>query len=128
MIFEYLIKPKPNQMKRLSFIFIFLVLLLSCEKKDNTCNCDNPLEELSWLKELKVSFTNCSCQISIIQATYQKQTVFYPIMNDPLCNSYQIIVLYDCSGTTIKTYTLTDHTFGDEVTGRKTIYTCKTKK
>jgi hypothetical protein len=115
-------------MKKLSFIFVFLVLLLSCEKKDNTCNCDNPLEELSWLKELKASFTNCSCQISIIQATYQKQTVFYPIMNDPLCNSYQVIVLYDCSGTTIKTYTLTDQTFGDEVTGQKTIYTCKTKK
>jgi len=121
-------KPKPDHMKKLSFIFVFLVFLLSCEKKDNTCNCDKPLEELSWLQELKASFTNCSCQISIIQATYQKKTVFYPIMNDPLCNSYQVIVLYDCCGTTIKTYTLTDQTFGDEVTERKTIYTCKNKK
>jgi hypothetical protein len=114
-------------MKKLSFILVFLVLLLSCEKKDKTCNCDNPTEELPWLKELKASFTNCSCQISIIQATYQKQTVYYHIMNDPLCNSYQVIVLYDCTGTSIKTYTLTDQTFGDEVTERKTIYTCKTK-
>ena len=115
-------------MKKLSFVLILLVLLLSCEKKDTTCNCDNPLEELSWLKELKGSITNCSCQVSIIQATYQKQTVFYPIMNDPLCNSYQVIALYDCTGSTIKSYSLTDQTFGDEVTERKTIYTCKNKK
>ena len=115
-------------MTKLSFIFLFLILLLSCEKKENTCNCDNPLEELSWLKELKASFTNCSCQKSIIQATYQKQTVFYLIMNDPLCNSYQEIALCDCYGTIIKTFLLTDQTFGDEVTGQKTIYTCEIKE
>ena len=122
-----LIRPKPDQMKKLSFIFLFLILFLSCEKKENTCNCDNPLEDLAWLKELKAGFVNCSCQVSIIQATYHKQTVFYSIMNDPLCNSYELINIIDCSGTAVKTYTLTDQTFNDEVTGRKTIYTCKTK-
>ena len=58
------IRPKPNQMKKLSLVLILLVLLLSCEKKDTTCNCDNPLEELSWLKELRV-------QLQIAPAKFQ---------------------------------------------------------
>jgi hypothetical protein len=49
-------------------------------------------------------------------------------MNDPLCNSYQQINLFDCSGNTLKTYTTTDQDFGTEVTNQKIIYTCKTKK
>ena len=95
---------------------------------DKVCNCNNPLEDLPWLKELKASFSNCTCQISIIQATYSKQTVFYPIMNDPLCNSFQQINLFDCSGNTLKTYTTTDQAFSSEVTNQKILYTCKTTK
>ena len=71
----YFIRPKPNQMKKLSFIIFSLVLLLSCEKNDNTCNCNDPLKDLSWLKDIQTSFTNCSCEMSIIQATYNNQTV-----------------------------------------------------
>ena len=115
-------------MKKNFLIFAIFILLLGCEKVDKVCNCNNPLEDLPWLKELKASFTNCTCQISIIQATYSKQTVFYPIMNDQLCNSYQQINLFDCSGNTLKTYTTTDQAFGSEVTNQKVIYTCKTKK
>ena len=121
-------KPNPVIMKKIFLIFVTFILILSCEKNDKVCNCNNPLEDLPWLKELKASFTNCTCQISIIQATYSKQTVFYPIMNDPLCNSYQQINLFDCSGNTLKTYTTTDQAFGSEVTNQKVIYTCKTKK
>jgi hypothetical protein len=65
--------------------------------------------------------------MSIVQATYSKQTVFYPIMNDPLCNSYQQINLLDCSGKILKTYTMSDQAFGSEVTNQKILYTCKTK-
>ncbi len=115
-------------MKKSLLIFAIFILILSCEKADKICNCNNPLEDLPWLKELKDSFTNCTCQISIIQATYIKQTVFYQINNDPLCNSFQQINLFDCSGNTLKTYTTIDQTFSSEVTNQKIIYTCKTKK
>lgn len=66
--------------------------------------------------------------MSIFQATYNKQTVFYYIMNDPLCNGYQQINLFDCSGNALKTYNLTDQAFDNEVTNKKVIYICKTNK
>lgn len=115
-------------MKKLIPIFAAIALVMSCEKHDNTCGCDDPLVELAWLNELKSSFTNCSCQIAIFQAIYNKQTVFYPIMNDPFCNSYGPIVLFDCNGNSLKVYEppLGD-TFSNEVTDRKELYTCKTK-
>lgn len=114
-------------MKRTSLILLILILITSCDKDDKTCGCSNPLEELPWLKELKASYTNCTCRMSIIQATYNKQTVFYPVMNDELCDGIQQIVLFDCSGDSLKIYTPTDQTFGNEVIDRKVIYTCKTK-
>ena len=115
-------------MKRIFLISAFLILILSCEKADRICNCNNPIADLPWLRDLKASFTNCSCQISIFQATYNKQSVFYSLMNDPLCDGLQQIVLLDCSGSAVKTYALSDETFITEVTNRKVIYTCKTTK
>jgi hypothetical protein len=118
-------------MKKSCLILVIFILILSCEKVDKVnrvCNYNDPLEDLPWLKELKDSFTNCTCQISIIQATYSKQTVFYFIMNDPLCDGYQQIIINDCSGTTLKTYTTINQTFENEVTNQKTLYTCKTTK
>ena len=116
-------------MKKSLLTFVFFILIMSCEKSDKVCNCNNPIEDLQWLKELKASFTNCSCQKSIIQATYNGQTVFYAIMNDPACNSInQPTNILDCSGNTIKTYPTIDDTFLNEVTNRKSIYVCKTKK
>jgi hypothetical protein len=115
-------------MKKLILIFIAFILIMSCEKHDNTCDCDDPLEDLAWLNELKSSFTNCTCQMSIIQATYNKQTVFYSIMNDPECDGYDQIVLLDCNGNSIKVYEPPiGDTFNNEVTARKVLYTCKTK-
>ena len=119
--------PKPNQMKKLSFIFIVLIFLLSCEKNDNTCNCNDPLKDLAWLKELKNSLTNCSCEMSIIQATYNKQTVFYQAMTDPLCDGIFPIVLLDCNGATVKSYESANQVTGNEISDRKTLYRCKTE-
>jgi hypothetical protein len=115
-------------MKKLVLIFAAIVLIMSCEKHDNTCGCDDPLQDLAWLNELKSSITNCSCQVSIFQATYNKETVFYAIMNDPLCNSFGQIVLLDCEGNSLKVYELPlGDTFSNEVTDPKVLYTCKTK-
>ena len=115
-------------MKKLVLVFVAIVLITSCEKYDNTCNCGNPLEDLAWLKEIKSSFTNCTCRMAIIQATYNKQTVFYTTMNDPLCDGYFPIVLKDCNGTSVKVYEPPlGETFGKEVTDQKELYSCKTK-
>lgn len=102
---------------------------MSCEKQDNTCNCNDPLEDLAWLKELKSSYTNCACNVALVQARYNKQTVFYATMNDPVCDGYFPIVLLDCDGNTVKVYEppLGD-TFSNEVTHPKVLYNCKTEK
>jgi len=123
----YFIRPKPNQMKKLSFIIFSLVLLLSCEKNDNTCNCNDPLKDLSWLKGIQTSFTNCSCEMSIIQATYNNQTVFYTAMTDPLCEGIYSIILFDCNGDTIKAYQPGDQATYTEIANKKVLYRCKTK-
>jgi hypothetical protein len=113
-------------MKKASLLFIFINLIISCEKYDNTCNCENPLEDIAWLKELKNSMTNCYCERSIFQATYNKQTVFYTVMTDPVCDGVINISLADCNGNILKTYTALDETFTNEVTERKVLYRCKT--
>ncbi len=113
-------------MKKASLLFLIIILITGCEKYDNTCNCKNPLEDIAWLKELKNSMTNCYCETSIIQATYNKQTVFYKIITDPVCNSVINISIADCNGNILKTYTAIDDTFTSEVTGRKVLYRCKT--
>jgi len=95
-------------MKKEPPYLVTFILILSCEKVDKVCNCSNPLEDLPWLKEIKASFTIVLVRYSIFQAAYNKQTVFYSLMNDPLCNSFQQINLYDCSGNNINTFNSTD--------------------
>jgi hypothetical protein len=114
-------------MKKLSFLLVLMVLLLNCEKNDNTCNCNDPINDLAWLKDVKSSFTNCFCEMSIIQATYNKQTVFYTAMTDPLCDGIYGYIIFDCKGDRIKTYMPGDQTFFNEVTDIKVLYRCKTK-
>jgi hypothetical protein len=114
-------------MKRLSVIAGLLILLLSCEKKDNVCNCSDPLNDLSWLKELKTSLTNCTCEMSVIQATYNDQTVFYQAMTDPLCDGIYPVVLLDCSGTTVKSYESMGQVPDGAITDMKVLYRCKTE-
>jgi hypothetical protein len=66
--------------------------------------------------------------MAIIQAIYNKQTVFYATMNDPLCDGYFPIVLQDCNGSSVKVYEPPlGETFYKEVTDRKELYSCKTK-
>ncbi|HLP75269.1 MAG TPA: hypothetical protein VK155_20365 [Bacteroidales bacterium] len=116
-------------MKKIIPIITALLLLFSCEKENNTCNCSNPLEDLPWLTNLKNSFTNCTCRITIFQANYNKETVFYSMMNDPLCNGYMQIALLNCDGDPVKTFEPpVGETFNKEVTDRKELYSCNTEK
>jgi hypothetical protein len=115
-------------MKRIIIVFIFFTLIIGCEKNEKTCNSENPIEELGWLKELKSSFTNCICEMSIIQATYREQTVFYSSMTDPLCDGYYPVILLDCNGTQVKTYEPNDPALATEISNREVLYRCKKQK
>lgn len=115
-------------MKKLLIIVVIMTFLMSCERHDNTCDCDNPMEDLQWLEELKSSslFSNCHCGMYIMQATYRKQTVFYVTPSYYLCDGYFPITLMDCEGNNLKTYyDLVGEEFSNEVTDRKEIYLCQ---
>jgi len=117
-------------MKHLFTIFVFLFLIASCSKENDQnkqiCNLADPINELPWLKEIKNSLTNCSCQISILQATYNEQTVFYTAMNDPLCNSILTYTLYNCDGKVVEVITSDKiQNFHAKVTEIKNLYVCK---
>jgi|WetSurSiteA1Bulk_404760.scaffolds.fasta_scaffold32153_2 hypothetical protein len=109
-------------------IYICGLILFGCEKNENTipeCNVENPLEELDWLKEVKNSLTNCTCQISILQGNYREKTVFYIMNTDPVCNSVFHVVLWDCNGDVVKEYKPGQFdAYSKEVELIDNIYTC----
>jgi hypothetical protein len=65
--------------------------------------------------------------MSVIQGTYNKQTVFYTAMTDPLCDGGGSYTIFNCKGESIKSYAVGDQTFFNEITDRKVLYRCKTK-
>lgn len=85
----------------LAFIFIFL--FNGCYKEEaqtplSACECENPLEEIIWLREMKNSLSECDLETSIIQGYYNGHTVFYIYITDPLFDGIQIPILYNCAG------------------------------
>jgi hypothetical protein len=69
-------------MKQITLL-LFAIYFLACSKEDrykNICNADNPFE-MEWISELH----NCACTVSIFQAEYEGDPVFWQLMNDPLC-------------------------------------------
>jgi hypothetical protein len=113
----------------LAYFFIFGIVFIGCDKDEKTlpdCDFDNPIEDLGWLKEVKNSLNNCTCQISIFQAQYAGKTVFYQLMNDPACNSVFGVELWDCNGDIVKEYKRGDQDiFASEVVSGEIIYSCK---
>ncbi|WP_320052180.1 hypothetical protein [uncultured Acetobacteroides sp.] len=120
-------------MKKFLVLFILAFLFMGCAKNaivtTNACNSANPIEEVDWLKAMKNSLTNCSCEMSIIQGTYNNQTVFFTMITDPLCNSVNMPTLYSCEGKVVRVFNETDYReFNDKVTTVKVLYRCKTTK
>lgn len=114
-------------MKKLILVFLFFTLIISCEKTEKVCDCVNPIEDLAWLNELKSSFTNCYCEMSIFQASYEEHTVFYVAMTDGLCDGYYPIILLDCNGEKLKTYEPNDPALSSEISNREVISRCKSE-
>jgi len=118
-------------MKKLLLIFLPMLFVAGCVKdvKDtsSTCDLNDPIEELAWLKEVKNSLINCTCEMSIIQATYNDQTVFYVAMTDPLCDGIQAVSLLDCEGKVVTNLTNNEYLgLKDSLTNIKILYRCKT--
>ena len=118
-------------MKRLYAALLVLFFIASCSKEDETkiktCDFSDPIEELQWLKEIRNTMTNCSCELSILLATYNNQTVFYVAMTDPLCNGVQTTTLLDCEGKVIEVIQSEKYqAFLGKVSNVKNLYRCKT--
>ena len=114
---------------RNSFLLAFFTLLLSCNCESeptgpNACTSNDPINQIEWLVDLKNSITNCSCQVSILKGTYKKfKTVYFVLMNDPLCNGGGPIILYDCYGETVTTIQSSE--VNEHVTIETSLYSCK---
>lgn len=64
---------------RIYLLSLLVLIFLSCKTTSKAQNKSNsPLEDITWLKELKTSFEKDSGQrkAMIIQYTYNKETVF----------------------------------------------------
>ena len=118
-------------MKKSLVLFTMILGMLNCCKYENLaktqCSSNNPTEDFVWLKAIKNSLSNCSCEISIIQGTYNGGTVFFTSLTDALCDGISMPTLYDCEGKVVRIFTSADYlNFHDLVTTDKVLYRCKT--
>jgi len=110
------------------FILLFIGLW-GCSKEDrykNTCNPENPFE-MEWMSEWIAELQYCACTISIFQAEYEGDAVFWQLMTDPLCPGViENITVHCCIGCEL--FVLEDYDalleFQKKVTNMKIIYNC----
>lgn len=97
-------------MKYIVYLFFAFLLLISCNKQEDTvsdCNVDNPLEELEWLKEMIESNADCPCHSSLLEGIYHGQTVFYSMASSFYCDQGGF-TLWDCNGNVVKEFRFVD--------------------
>jgi hypothetical protein len=111
-------------------LFSFMVLL-SCKKDKspgltNACGVSDPIDKVTWLSELKQSCNEDDiCKVSVFQALYNGDTVFYTFLSGPLCDPAFNVTLLDCEGNVIKEYHEHEfENFAEEVDSIHTIFTC----
>jgi hypothetical protein len=79
---------------------VLSILLVSCQQEkigSNSCGVNNPLQELAWLKRIAEDSAFTS---SIVQGTYQGQTV-YAVGGCARCFAGPSVTLYHCDGSNI---------------------------
>jgi len=92
-------------MKKIMLILFASLLLISCikslETQENSCASNQPLKELLWLNNIKITFEQSTdaTKKQIIQYTYKNETVFMinPCFNCP----DNLITVYSCNGEKI---------------------------
>jgi|WetSurMetagenome_2_1015567.scaffolds.fasta_scaffold05535_5 hypothetical protein len=113
------------------YLFAAASLLVSCKKENDGLTTTDFKQEakissLDWLNDMANELTDCDCTISIFRGTYEGGIVFFPLMNDPLCNGIFGTVLYDSTGLVIRQYKANDQdAFSQEVHILDTLYTCR---
>ena len=93
-------------------LFFFMLLGLSACDQDatelrNTCNVENPVEDLPWLKTRIESYlqsdsseTDWSRYVYVAQTTYKGETIFLFLNCCPYCN--YVPHAYSCQGNLIE--------------------------
>lgn len=102
---------KHQTMKIITSVLILFLGLSSCHASNNDtskCEVQNPLEEYTWLKELKESLKDSDVERTIYQATYNKQTVFYLMVTDPRVRVAFGVTLWNCEGKVIRLFKLSE--------------------
>ena len=96
------------------------------EVDTSRCNPENPLE-MEWMAVWIGELQHCICIISIFQAEYSGEPVFWQLTNDPLCQSIiDKVSVFNCLGEEI--LVLKNYQdwidFNEQVTCQKIIYSC----
>lgn len=112
---------------------LLIICFFGCSKEEryrDGCNPENPFK-MGWFSEWIGELQNCACQVSVFQAEYEDNAVFWELMTDPLCQGViQNIQVYCCTGcelTVLETYDdLLE--FQKKVTDMKIIYSCPTPR
>jgi hypothetical protein len=110
-------------------VLFAVILVFGCTDEENNptgCNPENPFE-MPWMQEWIAELQNCACTISIFQAEYNGEPVFWQLMNDPLCQGIIAnVAVVNCLGEEI--FVLNNYgdwvEFNKLVSDRRIIYAC----
>ena len=84
---------------------------------------------MEWISAWISDLNNCACTVSIFQAEYEGEPVFWQLMTDPLCQGLiQDITVYCCTGCELLLLENYEDLvqFQKKVTHMKIIYNCPT--
>ncbi len=111
-------------------IALSLLLMSGCRKDvapQSACAATDPLS-VSWVQALTKPLVSCSCTVTLFQGTYKGQTVYFTMMNDPLCDGVFLVKLLDCHGKLVTTFgpdIKGQNDFALEVHTDNTLYSCR---
>ena len=111
---------------------LLCALAVSCNDDKNidtnACTTTATVDNIPWIQDLKETMTNCACEKSIIQGTYEDQPVIFIALTDPSCDGINTPTLYNCEGEIIRSFTdsaVDQKELQEKVTRDSVLYRCK---
>jgi len=109
-----------------------LSLFLTACEEDNKLPCGkaDPIRELEWVEEFTalVDESCSSVQLSLFQAKYRRNTVYFLRVTDPRANVAFSVSLYNCEGLMIREFGSDDQEeFQKKVSQQEVIYRCESE-